>query len=182
MATTRLMTADELLELTGPERYELLRGELLEMSPTGWEHTNIGYRIGRIVGNFVYDHNLGDLATADGGFRLESDPDTVFSPDFAFVRADRLPPPSERIGFLSLAPDLVVEVLSPSDRPGQVATKISTYQVFGVQTIWLVDPREQSVTVYALGQVPYRVAADETLDGGDVLPGFAVQVGEFFSR
>lgn len=181
MATTRFMTADELAELTGPTRYELLRGELIEMSPTGFTHSNVVYRIGRLVGNYVYDHELGDLTTADGGFRLQTDPDTVFAPDFAFVRGDRLPPPEERDGFLPLAPDLVVEVLSTSDRPGQVATKINTYLVLGVRVVWLVDPAERSVTVYAPEQLPHTVAVDDTLGGGDILPGFQVRVAEFFA-
>jgi Uma2 family endonuclease len=136
------MTADELLELTGPERYELLRGKLIEMGPTGFEHGDVGNVIAWFLTTYVREHRLGRVTNADVGFRLSSDPDTVFAPDTAFVRADRLPPRAERTGYLPLAPDLVVEVLSPSDRPGQVATKISAYQVFGVHTIWLVDPSE----------------------------------------
>lgn len=180
MATTKLMTADELLEWTGPERYELLRGVRLEMAPTNFEHGYIASRIDRILGSFVDEHELGAVTTAESGFRLQRDPDTVFAPDVAFIRADRLPPLSEWREFLALAPDLVVEVLSPSDRPGQVAAKINTYLALGVSSVWLVDPDERSVTVHTSQQVPRVFAATDVLDGEDLLPGFQVHVAKLF--
>jgi Uma2 family endonuclease len=102
-------------------------------------------------------------------------------PDAAFVRADRAPQGEARKSFPRLAPDLVVEVLSPSDRVSEVVAKLEMYQEAGVPLIWLVDPDKETITIIAAGQPTRVVKQGDTIDGGDVLPGFSVPVAEIFS-
>jgi Uma2 family endonuclease len=121
------------------------------------------------------------LYGADGGFVLFPDRATVRVPDVAFVRADRAPQGEARKSFPRLAPDLVVEVLSPSDRASEVVAKLEMYQEAGVPLIWLIDPDNETVTIIAAGQPTRVVKPGDTLDGGDVLPGFTVPVAEIFA-
>src|SRR5262249_49692616 len=104
---------------------------------------------------------------------------TVRSPDAAFVRRDRLPGFTDR--FVPLAPDLAVEVLSPSDRIADAMGKITMYLQAGVRLVWLVDPSARTVTIFRPDAALKLVGAGETLDGGDVLPGFSVPVAELFA-
>lgn len=181
MATTKLMTADELLEWTGPGRQELVRGELIEMDWNGFEHSSIAARVAFFIGNHTDGRRLGAITGPNCGYQFESDPDTVLAPDAAFVRTERLPPRDEWQGYLKLAPDLVVEVISPDDLAGPLAAKINFYLAADVHLIWLVHPEQRTVTVYMPDRMARILSADETLDGGDVLPGFSVRVAEFFA-
>lgn len=175
----RLMTAEELADHDDEQQYELLRGELLEMGPTGDEHGAIQFELARRLGNFIVEHRLGRGYGAETGFLLARDPDTVLAPDISFVRADRLP--AERRGpYLVLAPDLVVEIVSPSDRLSRVNDKMLTYIDAGVRLVWIVDPQRHIVTTYAPDGT-FRVLRDsDDLDGGDVLPGFRLPVADIF--
>lgn len=180
MATTKLMTAAELYELPDTERFELIRGELVEMAPPGFDHGDIASELISRLRMYAREHDLGRVST-ESGFLLEHDPDLVLAPDVAFVRADRLPPRDERRGYLPLAPDLVVEVISPSDRAGQVLAKVNLYLTSGVPLLWLVDPEAQTVTVFTPDSPARVLSAPDTLTGGEVLPGFELPIHELFS-
>ncbi|MGH2534514.1 MAG: Uma2 family endonuclease [Thermomicrobiales bacterium] len=175
------MTVED-LEALGPDYrwFELIDGVLHERGSMGGRHGEIGFDLGLHVGIFVTEHRLGRLYTSDTRFILSRDPYTVRMPDVAFVRTDRLPPEHERIGPMPLAPDLVVEVVSPDDRFEEVTQKIELYQRAGVPLLWLVEPRRTTVTVYATGHEPRTLTAVDTLDGGDVLPGFRLPVAAIF--
>jgi Uma2 family endonuclease len=101
-------------------------------------------------------------------------------PDVALVRAERLPPPHERIGAMPVIPDLAVEIVSPSDRITKVRDKIRRYLEAGVPLIWLIEPRRRQVTVYRPGQPEHVLGMADELDGGEVLPGFRLAVAELF--
>ena len=182
MATTRLTTVEELERDGTPEgRYELIDGQLVEMSPSGSESSSVGATILIHLGSHVRPRRLGKLFNAEGGFVLFPGRDLVRAADVAFVRADRLPPPPERRGFLRLAPDLVVEVISPSDRLPDVLAKVEMWLEAGVRLLWLVDPDRRTVAVHEPGREPRLLGEGEELDGGEVLPDFRVTVAELFA-
>jgi Uma2 family endonuclease len=181
MVATRHFTVEEFETMALEGQWELIDGELVEMSPVAEESSNISATIVVLVGQHVRSNRLGRVYTAEGGFVLFPDRDTVRAPDAAFVRAERVPRGEGRKHFSRLAPDLVVEVLSPSDRPGEVVAKLDMYREAGVPLIWLVDPDQMTVTVIATGMSTKVLETEDTLDGGDVLPGFAVKVAEIFA-
>jgi Uma2 family endonuclease len=176
----KLYTAEELLRLDREGcRHELFRGELREMPLPGAEHGNLAERLGSRASVFVDDHDLGQCFTAETGFLLERDPDTVRGADWAFVRKERLP---ERLpqGYLSLAPDIALEVRSPSSREAEVAEKLRFWLEKGTRIVWDLDPAARTVTVHRPGEPPRTLGADDVLTGEEVLPGFSLPVGRIF--
>ncbi len=180
MVSTTLLTAADLLEMPDDGvRHELIRGELTGMNPTGFHHLEIGGLLSRRMGTFAEQHGLG-VVGGEAGFVFSRDPDTVLAPDIVFVRADRLPPRDERQGFLALAPDLAVEILSPSDRAIEVNEKVVIYLQAGVRLVWIIDPRRRTVTAYAADRTARVLVEGDDLDGGDVLPAFRLPLTELF--
>jgi Uma2 family endonuclease len=182
MATTRLYTVAD-VETSPPEgEWELIDGELVPVSPASWRSNTTTHRIGRIVGNYVDDHDLGAVTSAEGGFVLFPDRETLLAPDVGFVRKDRVPPEEEHDRFPRLAPNLAVEVLAPSDRMASALGKVSMYLQAGVEIVWLVDPVKRTIIVFAGDENPVTLDDDATLDGGNVLPGFSIRVAELLGR
>jgi Uma2 family endonuclease len=182
MSTTspRLLTADDLWRMPGDQRRELVRGELRMRAPAGYEHGLVVMRLSRLLANHVQAAGLGDVLGAETGFRLLRHPDTVRAPDLAFVRRARVP--SERpLAYWIGAPDLAVEVVSPSDALEQIEEKIDDYLAAGTSAVWVVNPRRRSVTIHRAGQNPVVLRQTDTLDGGDLVPGFVCRVAELFS-
>lgn len=180
MATIEtITTADQLLAAGDIGRCELVRGELIMMSPAGSEHGWIVVNITMPLATFVKQHSLGRVFGAETGFRIGRDPDTVRAPDVAFVAARRIGDKLAK-GFFPGPPDLAVEVLSPDDRAGEVLAKVQDWLAAGCQVVWVVDPRTRTVTVYRSPSEIVILGAAETLDGGALLPGFSVAVGELF--
>lgn len=180
MATTKLTTIEDLWEITEPGRYDVIDGDLYQMPPAGGEHGEIEMTIGALLWQFVRHHRLGKVYSGDTGFILSRDPLVWLSPDAAFVRADRLPPPEERAGFLPLAPDLAVEIVSPSDRPALVSRKVQEYLRAGTRLVWVVEPRTRTITIHRLDQPASVYTATDEIDAGDILPGFRVAVTDLF--
>lgn len=179
--TQPILTAEQLLTFEDDGyRYDLIRGELHRMSPTGFEHGQVAAAIGAILRAFVHGRGLGVVVGAETGFVLARDPDVVLAPDAAYVRADRLPPKDQRHGYLTLAPDLVVEVVSPSDRQSYVTDKVMEYLDAGSPMVWVVDPRRRVVIQYQGDRTGRIIREPEPLDGGAVLPGFRVSLNEVF--
>jgi Uma2 family endonuclease len=181
MVATRPITIEEFETLPLEGRWELIDGEPVEMTPSADESSSVGATIITLLGSFVRPRGLGRLYGADGGFVLFPDRPMVRVPDAAFVRAERMPEGQARKSFPRLAPDLVVEVLSPSDRASEVVAKLEVYQEAGVPLIWLVDPEKTTITVIASGKSTKVLQAGDTLDGDDVLPEFSVPVAEIFA-
>jgi Uma2 family endonuclease len=180
MVATQISVAD--FEATNHfERVELIDGEIVEMTPSSDGSSSLAARITVLLGMHILPNNLGRLYGADGGFVLFPDRETVRVPDVAFVRAERMPQGEARRHFPRLAPDLVVEVLSPTDRASEVLAKVAMYQQAGVPLIWLVDPDERTVTVLAANLAPVTLHSDDTLDGGAVLPEFQIAVSDIFA-
>ncbi len=160
-------------------RYDLLDGELIRMSPAGEQHGRIAAELLRRVGNYVADHHVGRVYAAETGFQLEPGRPTVQGPDLAFVRAERVQPSHS---YALQAPDLAVEVRSPSDRRRLVMEKVGRYLAAGTPLVWLVEPAQQRITVFVAGQPPRLLGTDDVLDGGEVLPGFRLPVREVFAE
>jgi Uma2 family endonuclease len=168
-----LMTADELLHVRIPDkRVELVRGRLVVREPAGLRHGRVAMDLARVLANYVGDRGIGRVYAAETGFTVARDPDTVRAPDVAFIRRDRLPDP-EPLGFPDLAPDLVVEVLSPGDRPGEILAKVADWLSAGTRLVWVVDPLRRVARVYRQDGSEIIVTAEAALEGEDVLPEFA---------
>jgi Uma2 family endonuclease len=180
---TTLLTADEFLaHPAARERSELVRGEIRMMTPASAPHGIVSGNVYGLLWTFVRANRLGRCFTDGTGFALPGLPNTVRSPDAAFVRGDRLPAgglPS-RSGFLPLAPDLAVEVLSPSETASDLEEKLDDYRVAGTPLVWIVDPAKRRVSVIAADAPIHWLREGDTLDGGTVLPGFSCPVADLF--
>ena len=181
-AGTKLLTADDLLRLySRGVRGELIRGVLYETMPTGQEHGEIAANLVIELGVFIKPRRLGRLTTSDSGVWLERDPDTVREPDVAFFSAEKVPPEVRVVGYSETVPDLVVEIVSPSDRRRQVRDKARMWLSHGVRLVWVVNPATRTVDVYRPDLAVSTVLEDGFLDGADVLPGFSCSVSAVFA-
>lgn len=179
MATKTLLTGEDLLRMPDDgKRYELVRGELVEMAPPGETHGVLASRIDRLLGEFVEEHDLGTVGV-ESGFYLERNPDTVRGPDVWFISKDRFDPDMEVEGYCEIVPDLVVEIISLNDTYREVMDKVDEYLQAGVRLVWVVDPKRRTITLYP-GAATVREG--DLLTGGDVLPGFSVPVLRLFQR
>jgi len=180
----QLYTAQDLWVLShaGGEakRLELAGGEIVEMAPTGGLHGLVTMELSRLIANYVREQGLGVVIAAETGFILAANPYTVRAPDIAFIARDRVPKPIPP-RYFSLAPDLAVEVVSPSDVAQDVRRKVIDFLQAGTRLVWVVYPETQTVDVYRPGQDVRVVDAQGTLQGEDVLPGFELPLREVFA-
>lgn len=182
MATVSFpMTAAE-LELMPEDgnRYELVRGELIQLSPAGRQHGNIGFEFGRQFSNFVKAHRLGEVYLAETGFILSRGPDTVRAPDFAFIHKERLAEIEGVTGYIPIPPDLAVEVISANDRYTEVNQKIQDWLQFGVRAVVVINPRNQETTVHRSRATSLILNADATLELPEIVPGWSMVLRELF--
>jgi Uma2 family endonuclease len=172
------LTAEELLHLSLPDKQtELVRGTLVVREPPGYQHGVIAMKIARLIANHVHDHSLGIVVAAETGFKLFSSPDTVRAPDAGFISQGRAPAPAP-LGYPALAPDLVVEVVSPSDRAGEVQAKVSDWLTAGSCLVWVIDPDRRRAIVYREDGSVDLLANQDALSGEDVLPGFSCALAD----
>ncbi len=181
--TTKRMTVAEFerwqLSLDDTYRYDLWDGEVIQMAPAGDAHGAIGTELGRLVANYGREHRLGRTYMIETGFVLDEVRQRVLGPDVAFVSQERMTQPPQP-GFFRGAPDLAVEVRSPSNSARELATKANGYLAAGTRLVWVVEPAHRTVTVYRPDRSPQELALDGYLDGYDVLPGFRVAVAAIF--
>jgi Uma2 family endonuclease len=175
----KTMTADQYFALGDIGPSELIRGELIRMAPTGYDHGWISSNFDRALNSFVTERKLGRVLTAEAGFLIRQNPDTVRAPDVAFVRAERDPPGGQK-KFFPGAPDLAVEVLSPDDRAGEVNAKVQDWLEAGAAVVLVVDPQTKTVAVYRRPQELHLLNQDDTLRLPDLLPEFALPVQDIF--
>ena len=174
MATSpaqELLTVEDLMRLPDDGLfYELDEGRLVCVPPSEYRSSEVAARVLIRLGTFVFDHNLGTVAGEQGGLLLARNPDIVRAPDVSFVHRDRLA--GRGRGFFPGAPDLAVEVLSPSDRYAAVARKVSQYLAAGTRLVWLLDPETRTAAVHRPGREVIELGEDGVLDGEDIVPGF----------
>ena len=180
MEVKTLLTADDVLAMSDIGRSELVKGELITMAPSGAEHGKLTVKIGARLLDFVEPRKIGQVFGAETGLFTERNPDTVRAADAMYVSNERLSQMVDLSGFLTVAPDLVVEVVSPTDRWSDVEEKVAEYLNAGVRMIWIVNPKTRSVHVYRPGSDVLRLSEQDKLSGLDVLPGFEVPVAELF--
>lgn len=178
----KLLTVEELFDLPDDGNlYELVEGRLVRVPPSSFTSSMVAMTLAARITIFVATHQLGACAGEAGGVVTRRGPDTVRAPDFSFVRKDRLPPAGLPDKYAPLAPDLVVEVMSPSDRLSNLFRKIEEYLAAGTRLAWLIIGRERSVFVFHPDQPPVVLSGDASLDGEDVLPGFTLPLSELWA-
>ncbi len=179
--STPLATAEQLFAMPSDGlRRELVQGEIITMNPAGLAHGEPSARLAWLLGNHVYRHHLGAVVGAATGFVISRNPDTVRAPDVAFVRQQRVAVVAALQGFFPESPDLAVEVISPSDRPGEIEVKVNDWISHGTALVWLIDPRRRTVAVYRSHTDKREFGEHEFLEAPDLLPGFRLSVAEIF--
>jgi len=174
-----LVTAEEFERMPDEPgvRMELVRGRVVRMSPPGVQHAAVMGRLYEMLSAHMRKSGAGRILLP-AGFKLTTNPDTVREPDLAFIQEERFV--GEIPGFFPGSPDLAVEVRSPGDRRGPIASKVKQYLDGGVRAVWVVNVRTETVTIYRPGFEPEWLSASDVLDGGDVIPGFRCGVEKIF--
>jgi len=165
--------------------YELVEGRVVRMPPPGPDHGHIEWSIAHPLGAYVEAHGLGAIYIGEAGWDLTrrgERKDTILASDVAVVRAERLPLPAPRRGktYRPLAPDLVVEIASPTQYRPDLADKARRWLDRGVRVVWVIWPERRELDVWtSTAEEPQTLDEDDTLDGGDVVPGFRILLGQF---
>lgn len=179
--TKELVTAEQLWQMgTEGESYELVKGELIEMTPPGGTHGRLASEIAWLIKNFVKSKQLG-VVLVESGFRLATNPDTVHGPDVSFLSAEKIPSDGLPDGYIPGAPDLAVEIVSPSDTASIIQDKVQDYLAYGTQLVWVVYPRQRLVIVHHPDGTARTLQQTDTLGGETVIPDFSCQVADIFS-
>jgi len=176
---TKLVTADEFLRLPSSRWSELIDGVVVEMSPPNSEHGGNQATVIRVLGR-AQDLGAGRVV-GELGCIIRRNPDAVRAPDVAFILRERIPSSGLPRAFWEGGPDLAVEIISPHDRPGEVQTKIREWIEAGSRQVWVLYPETKTIHVVRSLQDRVTLGGDETLDGGDAVPGFSCRVSELFA-
>ena len=179
MSPTHTISDEELLHL--PEdgnKYEVVRGELVVSPGAGVPHERLIVRLAVRLGTHVEAQRLGDVLGSSALYALPTG--NKRSPDLSFVRSGRLDAPGISQVFPQLAPDLAVEVVSPSDSPQRVLEKVGEYLEAGVRLVWVIDRQARRAVVHRALSSAQEISADGMLDGEDVLPGFRCSLADLF--
>lgn len=179
----RLMTAEELQELPRDYlRHELIEGELRTMPFAGHEHGFVGMAFATSLGTYVREERLGQVFAAGTGFFIATGPDTVCAPDISFVTTERLNLITEKEGFFPGSPDLAVEVSEPHERYSEVEEKVKVWLQHGTRMVLVLDPRTETLKVYRSPSDVQILTREDTLEGGDVVPGWTLFLAELFAN
>jgi Uma2 family endonuclease len=176
---TKLVTADELLEMGDIGRCELMYGEIVMMSPAGGLHGIVAARIARDLSNFVEAHNLGEVVGAETGFLIETDPDLVRAPDAAFLKKPETPLVFDR-QYIKGVPDLAVEVISFNDTKREVLDKANMWLAHGTKVVWVLDPGKSIVEIHRVAQATTKLGLQQSIQDEPLLPGFTLAVAQIF--
>ncbi len=177
---TKIITGAELLAMGDIGPCELIDGVIVRMSPTGGVHAFLESRLDRRLGVFIDDAKIGLCMVGEIGINIRHDPDRIRGADLAFWSNAKLPdgPPP---GFIDVAPDLVVEIFSPTDRWAEMNEKIEDYFSIGVGEVWIVEPEEKTVFVYRSATQRTALRRGDTLTGSGSLTDFRLPVDELFA-
>jgi Uma2 family endonuclease len=177
----KLVTGEELLAMGDIGRAELIDGRIIYMSPTGGQHGFLEVEFVAALDRFNRVRKLGWVFSGEVGIYIRRNPDRIRAADVVFVSRARLARRPRR-EFLNIAPELVVEIVSPSDRWDEIRQKLQDYFSIGVERVWVCEPEQQDILVYRAPDEYIRVGTDETLRGEGVLNGFELRVSELFAE
>lgn len=175
----KLLTAEEFFLLPNPgdgSQQELVRGEIITMPPPGGMHGVCCLKAGRRIGNFVEDGPGGTVTCNDTGFVTERGPDSVRGPDISYWSKERLK--EVPVGYITISPDMLVEVLSPSNTSKQIREKLKEYFAKGVRLVWVIAPEDRTLTIYRQPDEGRLLHETASVTGEDVLPGFECRVSD----
>lgn len=176
----KLLTAEEYLELPDDgQRTELVAGEVISMNLPGYRHGRVCNRIGRLIGNFVEEHHLGTTLNNDSGIITRRGPDTVRGADVSFYSYARVPEGEDPVGYAGASPEIVFEVVSPTNTSRQIEVKTGEYLKAGVNVVCVVDPAYKTVNLHFPDQPMKELEGNTALTFAD-LPGFTLPVSKFF--
>ncbi len=179
---TRLVTADQLFQMPNDGfRYELVKGELKKMTPAGFHHGELVVNLTVPLAVYTKTNGLGVVLGAETGFKIESNPDTVLAPDIAFVRQERVLQMGRTEKFWPGAPDLAVEILSPSDTVYEIEQKVAAWLAAGTSMVWVLNPKQRTVHVHCPDRPVQTLSGSDILDGQDAVPGFRIKLTEIFN-
>jgi Uma2 family endonuclease len=177
----KLVTGEELLAMGDVGPCELIDGRIVRMNPTGMQHGDIVIALGSALRDFVRKHQLGRVVGGEVGIYTRREPDRVRAADIAFVSRERLVDKSLK-GFLKVAPELVVEIISPTDRWQNMRDKLEEYFAIGVHRVWIVEPDNRDVLVYSASTEMRKFGEGDMLMGEGVLDGFTLAIAELFEE
>ena len=177
-----LVTGEEALAMGDIGPYELVEGRIVPMSPAADEHAGYESNFDEYIKAFVRQHKLGKVRVGEVGIYIRRNPDTVRAADVAFISNERYAQRKKKLGYLDVAPDLVVEIMSPDDRWSEVTQKLREYFSIGVRLVWVADPATRTVYAYRSLTDVREFSETATLTGDDVLPGFSVPVAALFEE
>ncbi len=183
MATVaeKLLTAEEFARMPDPGfPTELVRGRVVEMSSPGSRHGQICNKIGRLLGNYAEDRDLGHVLNNDSGVITERGPDSVRGPDVAFYSFAKVPKGPLTDGYLQVPPELVFEVLSPDDRWPKVLAKVAEYLEAGVLLVCVANPKKSSINLFRPDEPDRMLGIDDEWSAPEVLGDFRIPVRRFF--
>jgi Uma2 family endonuclease len=181
ITTTKLLTAEEFSLLPATQmRRDLVQGEVVETMPTGFRHGRLAFVFGKKLDNWAEEHNAG-VVGVETGFILDRDPDVVRAPDVFFVRTERLPPGELPETFADLAPDLAVEVISPSETANEIREKVQDYLAAGTALVIVIYPKTRELVAHTPDGLARTFRSGETFTAPDVLPEFSCAVAELFA-
>jgi len=177
----RLLTAQEFWQLPATDTHcELVRGEVIETLLPGGRHGAIAVVLAMLLRMWA-QRSGGGYVGVEAGYVLRHDPDTVRGPDVSYVRAERIPPSGVPEGFWPIAPDLAVEIVSPSETADEVREKVRDFLLAGTPRVWTIYPRTREVVVHTADGLARTYSENDMLEHPDVLPGFSLKVAELFA-
>ncbi len=180
--TNQLYSAQELESFSNNgKRYALILGELIEMPPAGNEHGMFTDLVSSNASVYAQQKKLGVGFAAETGFKLTQNPDSVIAPDWSFIVKERLLIPIEK-SYGTVIPDLVIETRSPGDGRSEFLSKILLWLDAGVKIVWGIDPKNRTLTVYRMNSPAKILTSGDTLEGEEILPGFAYPLIRLFGE
>jgi len=180
MATTHLHTIESFEQLADVDRVELIHGELREMAPPSEDHNDVVREVVWRIENYIRPRGYEKLFI-ETSFTINSSPASVLIPDIAFLSENRLDPERDTSKLVGVPPELAIEVISPSERPGKIQEKVQLYLDGGVRVVLLIDPRRRVATIIRPDQVELEIGPEATVDLSDIIPGFDMPLSAIFA-